>query len=621
MHLEADTTARTKATGWSKEPTAASFIRPDSKSIDKSRSLLSALKEKYGSENASKTEAEKSSSIVISGKTVDEVGFDVISKKQSVWSDLTVVSLDALRIDNLYDKVLNLEQEQQQEESQVLSSGLKWQELDLSRNLFAEWDDVTAICAHLEELRILKLNGNRFTISHPNQVQSAYTFKNLAELSLANCALEWDNIRTLCTHQRFPVLETLSLAFNPLSSSPSPFLKLHLPNLKTLDLTSCNLATLQTLSSLTHLPALSTFTLRSNPLTTLTTRPPLIFPQIKTLDLASTKLSAFSSLNPILTTFPILSSLKTSQTPLTASHPSSRLITIARLPGLTILNNTPIPPHERQNAELYYLNTITPLILAAKTKKDEKEVAEEHPQWAHLCEKYGEPESIAQKRNAHTSTSDTIPSTIDNSDEHTQKAMYPPLSLGANLINFTFIYHTPTPPPPPRLSTSDYQQCAGAPPPDQRQQEQEQQKQYTRSLPKQMDIYRLKAFVGRLFSIPSMELKLVLETDEWDPVPAVRPEMDDWSCSEAFSSESGGEDIVSRVSCAEGGEGEKSGKVGGKGKEKVKVKVKVKDKDKDKNLWTRREIELVDSTRPVSFWVEGKKARVRVERRNLNTFQ
>lgn len=91
----------------------------------------------------------------------------------------------------------------------------------------------------------------------------------------------------------------------------------------------------------------------------------------------------------------------------------------------------------------------------------------------------------------------------------------------------------------------------------------------------------------------------MLETDEWDPVPAAKPEDDDWSCSEDDGSE----------------DDESAGVV------ERREKKKEKEREKGKNLWVRREIELVDSTRPVGFWVEGKEARVRVERRDLRMFK
>ncbi|KAL8913181.1 MAG: hypothetical protein Q9171_001975 [Xanthocarpia ochracea] len=573
--------------GRSKAPTAASFIRPDSKRIDIPQSFLSAVREKYGSGDMPQDVKGGPSIIVISGKEVDEVGFDAISTKLSAWSDLTIVSLDGLRIDSLYHKPSHSKQVHEAD-IRVLSSGLKWKELDLSRNLFDDWHEITNICSFTKELRVLNLNGNRFKNIPTEHDEPSGTFEQLTALSLAKTAVKWDNIRTLCTQQRFPNLQSLSLAFNPLYKPPKHLLSLDLPTLTTLDLTSCDFCTLQPLSSLTHLPALSTLILRSNPLTTLTTRPPIVFPHLKTLDLTSTHLTSLSCLNPIPTTFPIVSSLKTTRTPLTTSHPSPRLITIARLPSLTILNNTPIPPHERQNSEIYYLSTITPLFLATKTDEEEKTVVEEHPQWGHLREKYGEPESITQKRHAQTSSSQI---TSSNGNENKEKPIYPSLSLGANLITFTFYYS---------LSRSSSDSPTSSP--SQEQFKNTERQQHIREIPKQTNIYRLKSLVGRIYSIPCMEIRLVLETDEWDPVPAAKPEDDDWSCSEDEWSEDAGVKSDDSTEVKEGG------------------KKRKRDKEKDKNLWVRREIELVDSTRPVAFWVEGREARVRVERRDLRMF-
>lgn len=99
---------------------------------------------------------ERSSTIVISGKEVDEVGFDVISRRQAAWSALTIVSLDGLRIRNLYANPLSIQQNYE-EELRALYSGLEWEELDLSRNLFADWDEITRICRYLKYLKVLKL--------------------------------------------------------------------------------------------------------------------------------------------------------------------------------------------------------------------------------------------------------------------------------------------------------------------------------------------------------------------------------------------------------------------------------------------------------------------------------
>ncbi len=85
-----------------------------------------------------------------------------------------------------------------------------------------------------------------------------------------------------------------------------------------------------------------------------------------------------------------------------------------------------------------------------------------------------------------------------------------------------------------------------------------------------------------------MSCKLIWETGEWDPVAS--EEDDGWSVSADDSDDGDG--------------GPSDGD-----------KVRNKDQERDRTRWERREMELVDGTREVGFWVEGKKARVRVELR------
>ncbi|KAL8811875.1 MAG: hypothetical protein Q9223_007434 [Gallowayella weberi] len=179
------------ANGWSKESSAASFIRPNQKCIDKPQQFLQAVREKYGSEN-SLEQAKARDIITISGKQVDEVGFEAISKKQSAWSELETVSLDGLRIRGSYPKPQKSKQDLQ-DDLQTVPFGLKWKELDLSRNLFEDWDDITNICSNLKELELLKVNGNRFKIPSVDE-KSSDAFKQVNELSLANTALDWVDV-------------------------------------------------------------------------------------------------------------------------------------------------------------------------------------------------------------------------------------------------------------------------------------------------------------------------------------------------------------------------------------------------------------------------------------------
>lgn len=81
-----------------------------------------------------------------------------------------------------------------------------------------------------------------------------------------------------------------------------------------------------------------------------------------------------------------------------------------------------------------------------------------------------------------------------------------------------------------------------------------------------------------------MSLKLVWETGEWDPIasPDDRDEDSDLE-----------QDVASEKERREAGGGE----------------------ERDEGRWAQREEELVDGTKDVGFWVEGREARVRIEMR------
>lgn len=117
-----------------------------------------------------------------------------------------------------------------------------------------------------------------------------------------------------------------------------------------------------------------------------------------------------------------------------------------------------------------------------------------------------------------------------------------------------------------------------------------------KDIPRTIDVYQLKGIVGRLFGIRPLGCRLIWETGEWDPV---KGEEDGWSCSE--------EEELERAAI------DKRAGAGG-GPDITKVGNQNQKKNARGN-WTRRETELVDGTRDVGFWIEGREARVRVERR------
>ncbi len=140
--------------GLSDSPTAASFIRP-TRSSDKPLSFLDALRKKYASSDSNDGTALSEEQINISGKTVEEVGFEKIRQQQATLQELRIVILDGLCIASVerQDEARMLD-----ESLEIRAQGLRIVELDLSGNLLEEWTHVVCICSAVgKTLRVLKL--------------------------------------------------------------------------------------------------------------------------------------------------------------------------------------------------------------------------------------------------------------------------------------------------------------------------------------------------------------------------------------------------------------------------------------------------------------------------------
>lgn len=155
-----------RRTGLSKSEIAGSFVRP-TRPHDKPRSFFEALRNKYAPETLSGSGQfelrVEHQPIEISGKLVEEVGFDRIWKQLSVLEDLKIVLLDTLCLRAVS---LDLEPLAVAQAQQDLSRACpKIQELDLSRNLLETWDDVAEICRPLKHLRVLNVGYG--SLLHP----------------------------------------------------------------------------------------------------------------------------------------------------------------------------------------------------------------------------------------------------------------------------------------------------------------------------------------------------------------------------------------------------------------------------------------------------------------------
>ena len=153
-------------------PTSASFVRPTRKS-DLPRTFVQALKFKYASEEneddfqdpdvkevfnhqpPSKTPTVQPKPILFNGKLAEEVGFNKIRAQLAQLSELRIVILDGLCMHRPEARGNGWAEEG--EKSDVRGACPKAVELDLSRNLFEEWREVTGICEQLRELRSLRV--------------------------------------------------------------------------------------------------------------------------------------------------------------------------------------------------------------------------------------------------------------------------------------------------------------------------------------------------------------------------------------------------------------------------------------------------------------------------------
>jgi tubulin-specific chaperone E len=114
--------------------------------------------------------------------------------------------------------------------------------LDLSRNLFSNFSTIAEICGSLNELRTLRLTGNRFCdiILKPELTDA---FQRVEWLALNMCAIAWSECKGLLHY--FPNVKHLEMAYNGLSN---PAATVRLPeSVETLILESNDITSLQCL--------------------------------------------------------------------------------------------------------------------------------------------------------------------------------------------------------------------------------------------------------------------------------------------------------------------------------------------------------------------------------------
>ena len=136
----------------SKSKTAASFVRP-TRPAESSRTFLEALRFKYGGKVE---EGFPEKRVEISGKIVEEVGFEKIRQQQAELRQLQIAVLDDLQLCGISRDSCKPES-LRRAQNQIAQTCPNIIELDLGWSLLETWQDVANICLPLTKLRILKV--------------------------------------------------------------------------------------------------------------------------------------------------------------------------------------------------------------------------------------------------------------------------------------------------------------------------------------------------------------------------------------------------------------------------------------------------------------------------------
>ncbi|KAI9670526.1 MAG: hypothetical protein M1831_005746 [Alyxoria varia] len=426
-------------------PKAASFVRP-TRRPDTAWSFVEALKRKYWTgyhgqsrslevaENErlaplvvsadEKSKAGDEMSIRISGKEVEEVGFENVRRQLANLAKYTIAIVDtscvhrpdarSMSLDNDPDATSNAsEQFAFDEYLESLSSDVQDTcpntiELDLSRNLFEEFMEIVDICRQLPKLRTLWLDGNRFkAFSMPSRMLRVFfraPFNCLTSLSLDDTLIEWHNVMQIVGP--LELLETLSLCGNgykTLPTTPTAFL----PSLNTIRLNRNLFASLSDVCALCCFPKLAALELKSNEIANITAEgytdaksllPDTFQQSVEGLDLSSNAISSWSFASALDNphNFQGLKFLRLNNNPV-YDHPCASdgspldsddayVMTVARLARLERLNFSPVGSKERFNAENWYLSQIHAQLRLSPGIGD---VLSQHPRYDSLCAKYG----------------------------------------------------------------------------------------------------------------------------------------------------------------------------------------------------------------------------------------
>jgi hypothetical protein len=555
----------------SSSPTAASFVRP-SRKPDLERTLLEAIRFKYGrakKESQGASGDGETSSIAISGKIVEEVGFEKIQKQLSVLADLRIVLVDELALFAVArrDATTQEIEDAQQELSKTCPSIA---ELDIGWNVIETWQDVADMCRPFKKLKILKASGLRLhDYQRERFAKKEQSFQHVEELHLSECLLKPEHVLQILSPAgsiAFPALKTLRLSNNEFDS----FIlvaRVNYPSITTIVFDNNKFTSLSCLPVIFSLfPNTTTLSFQGNSISHIGVKPAAarlpVFEKLETLNLTGNHIPDYTFVNSLPTIFPNLTSLRISRNPLyetpaqqeshdqhsdaskqpqrgpqsagAQSDSISYYLTLARIPKLESLNHTTITSREREEGEIYYLSVVEKEIklvlenverdrgsdlsnVASTLESHVDSIRNKHPLYTSLCAKYDRDDLLEHALQLSRATAHTIAEGGEDAGAKTKIETYAPGTLGARLVDAFFYI------PDTKASglSDDISSTAQPPPKAVSALGGGSLRSLNRALPTTISVYRLKSLVAKSFSLAPLQFKLVYESHEYDPVEPI----------------------------------------------------------------------------------------------------
>lgn len=253
-------------------------------------------------------------------------------------------------------------------------------ELDVSGNLFSDWQDIFDILNTFQTLTWLSFASNKIYDIPSDIPWQPGMFGSLKVLNVNRSSIA--SFRTVEVLDKLcPNLEELCIAYSDLSDMDTGGRQSGedeagplegFQALKLLDCSNCNLGSWDNqIRRLRKLPKLETLIVDDNPLTEVTIQDPSEFAQLQVFQITGNDIESWTSIES-LGKLSTLKSLRFRNCPLTNDIGSgeARAGTIARMPQIEALNASNISDKERVEAERRYVSTVSRemILITSNTK-------------------------------------------------------------------------------------------------------------------------------------------------------------------------------------------------------------------------------------------------------------